>query len=338
MSQLLRPPLGAASFLFAVCFFLPCPRCEAQQWARDMFAVTSHDFGVVPRDAEVAFTFEFKNKYKETVHVSAVRSTCGCTIPSVVEDTVASRETSGIVATFNTKAFTGTRAAKITVQFDRPYFAEVELLVQGTILGDVSFEPDRVAFGQVASGSEPTQSVQVRFLNRPSIRIRDVRSVCSDLGVSLSEPRREGNTLSYDLKVRLKESLPPGSLKTELTIVTSDPSLTNIPIPVEASVRAPLDVKPASLHFGPHAPGESDAKRITLRADAPFQVTEVRCPDDRFSFEVLNDGASKFHFVKISFAADAEQTGTFKFPLEIATDLGGGQTSSCLITGEVSAE
>ena len=337
MSPTPRKLIGwAAAALSLVCLY-GAP-CHAQQWARDMFQEFDHDFGTVTSGSDTAFTFEFTNKYKETVHVKSVRSTCGCTIPSVVKDVVTSREKSGIVATFNTKAFTGARSAKITVVFDRPFFAEVELTVHGTILSDVSFEPSNLAFGEVPAGSETSQSLTVDFRNRPNIRLSDVRSLCSDLSVRLSGPTRMNNIIRYQLDVKLKETVAPGDLNEQLTLITNDPRLTNIPVPITGHVRAPLDVKPESMHFGPLAPGGSDSQRITLRADEPFTILKVTCPDARCKFKVLNEKESKFHFVKVDFTDDKEATGTFKFPIEIETSLGDKISSTCLVTGEIKSD
>ena len=55
---------------------------SAQEWAKKMFKVTSHDFGTVARGAKAEFAFEFENIYEEEVHIASVRSSCGCTFPA----------------------------------------------------------------------------------------------------------------------------------------------------------------------------------------------------------------------------------------------------------------
>lgn len=153
MNQTLRHRIGLVIVILMLTMLSSDP-VSAQQWARDMFAETDHNFGTVARDSDTAFTFKFVNKYKETVHIKSVRSNCNCTIPSVVDDLVKSREESGVIATFNTSAFTGSRSAKITVEFDKPFYAEVELTVRGTILSDVNLEPNKIAFGGIPKGQQ----------------------------------------------------------------------------------------------------------------------------------------------------------------------------------------
>ena len=57
----------------------------AQEWATKMFRETSHNFGKVARNAKIEYRFPIYNPYKETVHVAAVSSSCGCTTPEIVK-------------------------------------------------------------------------------------------------------------------------------------------------------------------------------------------------------------------------------------------------------------
>ena len=102
----------------------------AQKWARDMFEVTQHDFEVVPRGAKTEYEFKFTNKYRENVHVSSVRTSCKCTIPRIGKNELKTYEEGSVIAEFKTSDFVGARSAVITVVFDRPFYAELQLIVK----------------------------------------------------------------------------------------------------------------------------------------------------------------------------------------------------------------
>ena len=87
--------------------------------------------------------------------------------------TLAPGETSGIVATFNTSAFLGAKAATVTVVFDQPYFAEVRLTVSGEILTDVQFEPSE-GFRRGCPGKPAPASGRGLFTGYPDLHIKDV--------------------------------------------------------------------------------------------------------------------------------------------------------------------
>ncbi len=166
--------------------------CLGQQWARDMFTVTSHDFSNVTRGSKPQFRFEFENKYKEDVHVASVRSSCGCTMPSIEKQLLKSREKSAIVAALNTVSFTGDKSSVITVVFDRPFFAEVQLNIKGTIRSDVVMEPAELDFGRINEGQPKELAVSVSFSNRPDSTIKDVRSPFEHVAVQLGAATRQG--------------------------------------------------------------------------------------------------------------------------------------------------
>lgn len=306
-----------------------------QEWASKMFETTSHDFGAVARGSKTEFHFSFKNLYKEDVHVAAVRSSCGCTTPSVTESTLKTFETSAVVAKFNTTSFSGTKAATITVVFDRPYYAEVRLQVSGYIRTDVIVEPAEVAFGEVVEGTEKEVALTVTRRGRLDWKIEDVRSQSDDLAVRLGEPKRTGNAVQYPLVVRMKESMPIGELREHLTLVTNEPTGSKLQLAVSGRVRPILTVNPFAWNLGALQPESSTEKRLMVRGDEPFELEKVICDDERFTFEVPS-GSKKIHFVKAKFAA-GEEPGKISQQIRIVSNLPGERATQLLVTGEVKA-
>ncbi len=78
------------------------PSVLAQEWAEKMFSVTSHNFGTVAKGSKTEFRFVYRNLYEEDVHVSSVRTSCGCTQPAITKKLIETHETGEIVAVFNT--------------------------------------------------------------------------------------------------------------------------------------------------------------------------------------------------------------------------------------------
>ena len=72
---------------------------SAQGWAEKMFKRTSHDFRIVGRGTKSQFHFDFTNLYEEDVHVASVRTSCGCTTPTLTKDTLKTHETGSVLAT-----------------------------------------------------------------------------------------------------------------------------------------------------------------------------------------------------------------------------------------------
>lgn len=47
------------------------------------FVQETHDFGKIPQGKPVSYTFKYTNVGNEPLIISAVESTCGCTVPNV---------------------------------------------------------------------------------------------------------------------------------------------------------------------------------------------------------------------------------------------------------------
>lgn len=293
-----------------------------QEWAEKMFSVTSHNFGTVAKGSKTEFRFVYRNLYEEDVHVSSVRTSCGCTQPAITKKLIETHETGEIVAAFNTRTFLGQHGATLTVTFDQPFYAEVQLRVAGNIRGDVTFEPASVNLGNVDLGRGAEQVVRVTHMGSTPWEISDVRSANVNFEVLLSEPQHTGSQSAYDLTLRLKPDAPAGYINDQLILVTNDPRASQIPMDVEGRVVAEVTVSPQLLALGNVLPGGSVTKNIVVRANRPFCVTGIVCNDGCLSCPAKETPA-KVHILPVTFQA-GDVGGQVERELTITTDLGDG--------------
>ncbi|GIW94782.1 MAG: hypothetical protein KatS3mg110_2823 [Pirellulaceae bacterium] len=270
-----------------------------QSWAAKMFRETEHDFGVVARGAHIAHRFELQNIYKEDVHIAAVRSSCGCTTPQVTERTLKTWDKSEIVAVLNTHAFLGERSATITVVFDKPFYAEVQLHVRAYIRSDVVFQPGIVQFGDVDAGTRPQVTVDVAYAGRMDWQIVDVRSACRFLEVELEEYQRQAGQVRYRMHVRLKPEAPAGHFSEELQLVTNDTYRRIIPLAVEGYIRAALTASPTPLVLVASAADPHPTKKLLVRSRTPCRIRQVTADDQGFDFEFDDQTAKTTHFITV---------------------------------------
>lgn len=319
--------------LIAVCFVaLFSPAANAQEWARKMFKLTSHDFGTVARGAKADFTFEMQNIYQESVHIASVRSSCGCTTPSINKQTLKTWEKAEIVAKYNTRTFLGSKGATITVVIDQPYRAEVQLSVRGYIRSDVVCNPGEVSFGEVDQFASSEKKVSLDYAGRTDWEIRDVRSANQHLEVELVETLRENGRVSYEMLVRLNPAAPAGYFQSQLTIVTDDARLKSFPLAVQGRVLSPLTVSPASLFLGVLKTGQTVTKQLVVKGKQPFRVVSIECPDNCFNFDAPGDAKEKIHFIPVTFTA-GDAAGKVSQTIKIQTDL--GATADCVASALV---
>lgn len=306
---------------------------SAKEWARKMFTTLSHDFETVARGTTAVFDFDFENIYEEDVHVAAVRSSCGCTTPSVINPSLKTWEKGKVRAKFNTRSFLGEKKATITVVLDKPFPAEIQLTVRGFIRQDVVIHPGEVVFGDVDAGSSTEQKIKVIYAGRDSWQLVDVETPNDAYRVDIVETQRDSGRVAYELGIEMTGDAPVGYLTDQLVLVTNDSKLERIPFNVRGNVIPSVTVSPASLALGVLQPGERVTRQIVVRAKKPFEVTDVYCEGDCLSFK-SPAGAKKLHFIPVTFTA-GDEAGDLAMTIHVKTDLGPGATASCQATASV---
>ncbi len=303
----------------------------AQKWARDMFEVTQHDFEVVPRGAKTEYEFKFTNKYRENVHVSSVRTSCKCTIPRIGKNELKTYEEGSIIAEFKTSDFVGARSAVITVVFDRPFYAELQLIVKGNIRSDILPEPGEIQFGEVDLGAEKVTDVKISYMGTAKWEIKDVLSKNEHLAVKLSQPKTINNKIEYIMNVRLKDTAPAGEFADEIVLVTNEAQSNRVTLPVRSNVIPPLHVE--GVQLGTLRVGETKSERLLVKSKKPFKIEKIECADTRFEFSISNDEKA-VQFVTFAFKAN-DKVGAFREKIIVHTSLKDASTAEASITGNV---
>lgn len=317
--------LRAALFALSICL-LATSQAVAQKWAEDMFETTDHDFGMVARGSKAEVQFRFKNIYKEDAHVQSVRSSCGCTTASVTQSDLKTYDESAIVAKFNTVTHLGQGTATVTVVFDKPFYAEVQLHVKGYTRTDVVLHPPSVQFGTIDQGQTAEKRIVVDYAGRDDWTIVEAKSANAYVEANVEETSRTGGRASYELVVRLKEDAPNGYIKDQLFLTTNDRRTKQIPVMIEGKVTSAVSVSPGSLFMGVVEPGQKVTKQLVVKARRPFRILSVECDDDCFKFQP-SDAQRAVHLVPVTFTA-GDHPGKIQNKIRIQIDIGGESSAA----------
>ena len=150
--------------------------------------------------------FEFvleKNLYVEDVHIASVRASCSCTTPEIKTDALKTHQKGVILAKYNTATFLGPKGATLTVIFDKPFLAEVQLHVRGFIRSDVLLQPGSVDFASIDQGGVNERAFTISHTGRQDWRISEVRSANPHLSARATEVARSLAQVTYQIVVRL---------------------------------------------------------------------------------------------------------------------------------------
>lgn len=297
---------------------------SANDWARSMFTSTNHDFGTVARAAKTEYRFEFENRSNQTIHVRSVRTSCGCTTPSIETETVAPGGTGVILAKFNTHSHTGQRQATVTVTFDKPQFTEVQLLVKGYIRSDIVFNPGEAVFGNVKEGESKSINIDLDYAGRSDWKVMSVGASDNFVQADFKEISRANGRIKYQILATLTGNAPKGALLSELFIKTNDRNLTTVPLRLMANIEPSIAVIPQLVAIGDIKQGEPAKQVLVLKGHQPFRVTEIESAD--FDVDFQADQESKdLHKLQLTIAPKS-QKGEIKGKIFVKTDLDGDTT------------
>lgn len=303
----------------------------AEAWVAKMVKEPRHDFGTVARGSDTVHRFEIKNIYKQDIELVSVRSSCGCTTPSLEGRVLKTGDVGYVVAKFNTRTFTGVHGATLTLDVkwnDNGIVrrGETQLRVDGNIRGDLVFQPGAVDFRNIDQGVPVEQRVEVSYSGRPDWKITDVRGASNDIEVELAEKQRYSGRVAYDLLVRMKDTAKAGYFNDQLILVTNDSRTPRIPLQVTGRIVPQISVSPESLRLGEVAEGQQISKKVIVRAKKPFRILSAECQTDSFLCK-YDDRASERHIVEVTFSAKGAP-GDIKEAIQIATDLGNEQMAT----------
>ncbi len=310
--------LAIASLFLMSTFAFPA---NAADWARSMFGSTSHDFGTVARAAKTEYQFQFENRSNQTIHVRSVRTSCGCTTPIIVTETVEPGQTGTILARFNTHTHTGQRQATVTVTFDRPQFTEVQLLVKGYIRSDIVFNPGEGHFGTIEEGAEKSISIDLDYAGRSDWKILEVGSGDNFISATSEEISRGNGRVKYRLDVKLAGNAPAGPLQSELIVKTNDRNMKTVPLRLLGTIQPTVAVSPQLMALGSVKPGEPIKQVLVLKGQQPFRIVDISSKDFEVRFEPNTD-SKPLHTLPLTISPLAA-TGEIQGKIFVKTDLPG---------------
>lgn len=289
-----------------------------ESWGTDLFQIKKHDFGRVTIGADVVYRFEMENIYQQDIKILGVHSSCGCTIPLLSTNLLKAGEKGAVTAKFNTNGqHTREKSATLTVDLETTVNGQrlqesVLLYVSGYIRPDVILTPAIVEFGSIPAGQAAVRTVQLEYVGQHDWALIKAERSNPFIHAKAEEINRSAGEITYRITVTIKDNAPIGYVRDVLRFATNESSnglngATEIVLPVQGAVTAPVQAKPAPFMVGVLSPGETVSKNIVVRSKLPFRIIEVTSQDKRFRF-TFSEQESAIQLVSVLFSAKKTQT------------------------------
>ena len=238
---------------------------------RLQFSGTDFNFGNRWAGEAIKHDFIFTNSGTQTLEITGVRPSCGCTTASNWLRQIEPGQTGIIPVQFNSGNFNGPVTKTVTVTCNDPDQRMVILKIQGTIKRAIELTPDQLSF--VLSSEAITNAVRsVRIRNNTETPLTLSEPVCTNRAFKVAlktlEPDKE-----FELTVSTQPPLPEGVTQGRVTMKSSATNYPAVVINLVALVQPVLRASPAVLYL-PAGPLSAAMQRsITIRNNGTNPVT-----------------------------------------------------------------
>jgi hypothetical protein len=147
----------------------------------------SYKLGVLDEGSVARKTFILRNTAPDTLHLTAVGTSCGCTVARPGSKIIAPGDTTSIVVAFNTSGFDGPVRKQVFVRTSSTdEDSVVTITMDATVRAIIAIKPNFVNFYQAPRGKSVTKTFTVTNNSEKTITISAI--TCPDSMISFDKP------------------------------------------------------------------------------------------------------------------------------------------------------
>src|SRR5262245_53564821 len=242
------------------------PQKVVTGWAGKLFAAAAqdhkvpsgHDFGFVPKGAQLKHRFPLTNIYAVPLQIVTSVS-CGCVTVAPNPQILQPRESGVLDLNMDTLkwAWGHKQVAVYVTVMNAQYSSTTTLVITANTRADITLDPGVAPFGVVPKGQPATREVVVRYAGQLPFQITGVApGDTAPFTTAFREAARYPGRVEYRVSLTLKPDAPAGPLKGDLHLTTNDPATPLLPIPYDVLIQAALTASPEITRFGTIKAGE----------------------------------------------------------------------------------
>ncbi|WMN11192.1 DUF1573 domain-containing protein [Marivirga salinae] len=219
--------------------------------AKITFLEESHDFGTIEEKAgQVKYTFNFFNSGSDSIRLTSVRASCGCTTPFWEKSALMPGDTGKIEVAYNPLNRAGKFAKTVTVRTSSEPETKI-LRISGyvepkpksiedefnTELGEIRLKSKFINFGNITTEKAVTKTIEIYNQSEDTISILD-RFICADFIKVAKLPAIIPPNKSAEIEIiylpKIKNDL--GFMNDPLTLFTDEVEKSNKGLNVIATI------------------------------------------------------------------------------------------------------
>ncbi len=197
---------------------------------------TSFSIGSIPRGKKVEHDLTIQNPGSDTLVISRVDVSCGCTGSMLAKDHIPPGQSGSLQITFDSKNFRGPIHKTVTVNSNAPGDPAVQITFDGTVIEEVTFTPEFLWFQDVDLGTRVTKTVTIKNEGKSSFRLIGYSTGVAGVNVNLPSGEIQPGD-SVVVPVEFVPDKPAPMIADRIIIRTSHPTQPEIPIGFYGNIR-----------------------------------------------------------------------------------------------------
>ncbi|OGG03510.1 MAG: hypothetical protein A3F83_09130 [Candidatus Glassbacteria bacterium RIFCSPLOWO2_12_FULL_58_11] len=179
-----------------------------------------YDFGTIYQGDKAEHVFTIKNIGQQNLEIKNVRSSCGCTVPTIAKMNLGPGETTELKAVFDSGRFNGSVTKNIFVYSNDLESPVTRLSIHMDVQVDLEVSPQSIYFAGLKEGDKVERSITIHNASKEPVTIKEIASTVSSVKLDLSKMKLEPGGRA-DLKLMIDKVSKDMKLSGTLTIINS---------------------------------------------------------------------------------------------------------------------
>ncbi|MEN8006751.1 MAG: DUF1573 domain-containing protein [Candidatus Krumholzibacteriota bacterium] len=248
----------------------------------------SFDFGDMKQQETKIGIVTVTNDGAGQLQIKDVKADCGCTVPTLTNNTLAPGESTQIEITFNSKKFNGTVYKTVNIISNDPVNPQVDVMIRATVHTPLIIDPvnQRVGFTRSIQGEVHSKNVTFTAVDAPDLEIQAAKTRKGLFQVKTID-NHDGNPQVSLLEITVPADMKPGRHRDHVRVKTNVEDMATVDIEMQAWVVQNLICSPEQVSFRYKKDFRQTIRVSPFEKGTEFKVTGADIDLPEISVEVM---------------------------------------------------
>jgi len=212
---------------------------EAYKGGKIEYDAFEWNFGYAPANSTVKHTYLIKNTGTDTLRITNVKPSCGCTSAPLLKDVLGPGESTGLEVGFKTLKFIGEVKKDVRITSSDPNGSSSKIVFSANISNPhpaLRVDPEIIDFVQIPIGQKSKLVTKLTNISNSDLTLVTIDSPNKDyLEYKFKRDTLKPNQ-STELEVRISEKAPVGILQESITLDVKPLTNARLSIPIRGEI------------------------------------------------------------------------------------------------------